>query len=342
VHLGATYLAPAQPAGDARITVRALADAPPQAASLHGTIVRPSDDRFVALATAFQNCGAYVDIPAGVVLDAPVQLVWSTRPGESGAVFPHTVVRLGAGAQAVVYERHLGEGESFVAGIVEVDLGPSARLDYVVIQDADDGARIIVHRGARCASGATVAWHLAELGGALARSVLDADLAGARAACEVNAFCFERGFAHADLLVRARHRAADTRSRAIVRAAAIDRGRGRIRGDIAIAADGAGADATLRAAGLLLSRTATLDVTPALDIASDRVSASHAASIGSLDADALFYVESRGVPRRIAERMMALAFCEAAIAGFPGDALRDEVRTALDARLDEVPDTFTA
>jgi Fe-S cluster assembly protein SufD len=346
VHLASTYLAPDRPAGDPRVTVTALADAQRRdragVAAIHGRIVAPDADRFVALATAFQNCGAFVDVPAGVVLDAPVQLVWTTRPGATSAVFPHTVVRVGAHADVTIYERHLGASESFVAGIVEADLGPGARLAYVVVQDADEGARVVVHRAARCARGAFAGWHVADLGGALARSAVDVRLAGEAAACEVNALGFARGFQHVDLRVRMQHDAAHTQSRVIVRTAAAERGRGRFRGDIAIAAGVERADASLREAGLLLSRDASLEVTPALEIASNHVAAYHAATIGSLDEEHLFYVQSRGITRRTAERMMALAFCEPAIARFPGEALRDEIRTLLDARLDDVPETFAS
>ena len=344
VHLSSTYLDPQRPTGDPRVTAVALADARRRDATeidaVQGTIVPFDTDRFVALATAFQSCGAFVDVPAGVALDAPIQLVWSTRPGATSAVFPHTVIRVGANANVTIYERHLGEGESFVAGIVEAQLGANARLDYVVVQDADDGARIIIHRGARCSIGATVGWHLADLGGALARSAIDVELSGLYAACEINALSFARGFQHADFTLATRHTASHTRSRAIVRSAATDRGRGRFFGNITIDAGIEAAHASLREAGLLLSRDASLDVTPALEIASGHVSAFHAATIGSLDEEHLFYVQSRGISRRTAERMMALAFCEPAIAGFPGDALRDEVRTLLDARLDDVPETF--
>ncbi len=346
VHLSSTYLDPQRPTGDPRVTAIALADARHRDAAavdaVHGTIVPFDADRFVALATAFQNCGAFVDVPAGVSLDAPIQLIWSTRPGATSAVFPHTVIRLGANANVTIYERHLGEGESFVAGIVEAQLDANARLDYVVVQDADDGARLILHRGARCATGANVAWHLADLGGALARSAVDVELSGLHAACEVNALSFARGFQHADLALAMRHAASHTRSRAIVRGAATDRARGRFFGKITIDAGIESVNASLREAGLLLSRDASLDVTPVLEIASGHVSALHAATIGSLDEEDLFYVQSRGISRRTAERMMALAFCEPAIAGFPGDALRDEVRTLLDARLEDVPETFAS
>jgi Fe-S cluster assembly protein SufD len=90
----------------------------------------------------------------------------------------------------------------------------------------------------------------------------------------------------------------------------------------------------------LLSRDAYLEAIPALDIGSNDVSASHAATVGALDEEELFYVQSRGIARGRAERMIALAFFEPAIARFPGEALRDEVRTALDAELDDVPETF--
>ncbi len=342
VHLASTYVETPPRAG----VPLALADArrrdPAAIDAIHGRIVPFDRDRFTALATAFQNCGAYVDVPAGTQIAEPLQIVWTSRPGATSAVFPHTVVRIGAGASATIVERHLGESESFVAGIVEIELDRDARLEYVVVQNADDGARIIVRRGARCARGAAIGWHVADLGGALARSALDVELAGVDAATAIDTLNFTRAFQNADTAVRVAHDAAHTRSRTIARAVASERSRGRFRGDIAIGPNVDGVDASLREAGLMLSRDAALDVTPALEIASNRVAAYHAATIGSLDEEHLFYVQSRGISRRTAERMMALAFCEPAIAGFPSDALRDEVRTLLDERLDDVPETFAS
>ena len=62
----------------------------------------------------------------------------------------------------------------------------------------------------------------------------------------------------------------------------------------------------------------------------------------SLDEEQVFYVQSRGFARGSAERMIALAFFEPAIAGFPTELLRDEVRTALDERLDDIGETFVS
>lgn len=344
VHLGSTYLEPPETAGDPRVTLLALADARrrhrEQVDAVHLHVVAPGADRFTALATAFQNCGAYVDVPAGVAVETPLQLVWMSRPGAPSAVFPHTVIRVGAGARVTIVERHIGSTEAFIAGIVEADLAPGARLDYVAIQQTDEGARIFMHRRARCAAGATIGWHVADLGGALVRSVCGAQLAGARATAETNAFFFARGFTHADAIVNADHDASRTESRTTVRSAAADRGRGRFSGALRFAPNATRCVASMRDDGLILAREAYLDAAPVLAVPAHHLWASHASNVGSLDEEELFYVQTRGITRPIAERMMSLAFFEPAIARFPTDAIRDEVRTALDSRLDEIPDTF--
>jgi Fe-S cluster assembly protein SufD len=344
VHLGSTYLDPAQATIDPRVTLRSLADArralPDRVAAAHLRIIAPETDRFTALATAFQNCGAYVEILDGVELELPLQLLWLAQPGAGAAVFPHTVIRLGANARVTIVERHIGSTETFIAGIVEAELGPGARLDYVAVQQTDEGARVFLRRRARCAAGASVGWHIADLGGALVRSVCGAQLTGAGAAAETNAFFFARGFAHIDSIVDVDHDVSRTESRNTVRAAATDRGRGRISGGLRFGAHATRCVATVRNDGLILARDAYLDAAPQLAVPTHHVSASHATNIGSLDEEELFYVQSRGISRAVAERMMALAFFEPAIGRFPGEPVRDEVRTALDALLDIVPDTF--
>jgi Fe-S cluster assembly protein SufD len=346
VHAGSAYVQPPAIAGDPRIALLSLADAmravPERVAAVHGQVVAPDADRFTALSTAFQNCGAFLDVPDGVALDEPIPLVWTSRPGPHGAIFPHTVVRLGAGARASVVERHLGEDEAFVAGIVEIDLAPGAHLDYAIVQQADGGTRIIMRRAARCAEGAAMKWHVADLGGALCRSVFETRLAGNAASGDVNALFFPTGFANVDLTIDLDHMAPATASQTIVRSVAKDLALGRFAGDVRIGAHAQGARASMRADALVLSRDAYIEAIPALDIDTNDVSAFHAATIGSLDEEQLFYAQSRGINRANAERMVALAFFEPAISGFPSDALREEVRAALDSRLEEVPETFAS
>ena len=342
VHVGATLLeAPALPQaqGDKeRVALLAIADArrehPEILGAVHGAVVDWRADKFAALATAFQNCGAFVYVPDGVQLDAPVQLLFANTEAQDEAVFPHVVVVLGKGARATVLERHAGEGEHFVCGIVEAHVGEGAQLDYAVVQQAGESARVMFSRGARCAAGAQMRWHLAELGGALARTVIDTHLGEKGARADTSALFFNTGMQHVDLTSGADHAVGPTESDTVVRSAATDRGQGRYVGNIVIRPRAHGSDASLRDDALLLSKRAHIDSIPALEIAANDVRAFHGATVGSLDEDALFYAGSRGIARSQALRMITLGFFEPVIARFPSEALRDEVRTALDHKID--------
>ena len=339
VHLGATLLeGPGPTSTDPRVIVTSLADALRDHAELLTPvlhqIVDPHADRFAALTTAFQNCGAFVYVPDDVVVEAPIQLLFVNGEAQAAAVFPHVAIVLGAGARATVIERHAGDGDAFICGIVEAHLGAGASLDVVSIQQADPEARIFASRGARCERDATMRWHLAELGGGLARSVVTTALTGEGAAGEASALFFTGATQHVDLTVHTDHRVGQTTSNTVVRSAATDRGQGRFFGNIAIRKQAHGSDASLRDDALLLSKAAHIDSVPALEIAANDVKAFHGATVGSVDDEQLFYARSRGITRPDALRMIALGFFEPVVSRFPGERLRDEIRTALDAKID--------
>ena len=338
-HLGATLLdAPANPLADARLIVCSLADARRDHAALIepvlNRIVDPHADRFTALATAFQNCGAFVYVPDGVVIDAPIQLLFVHTEAEAAAVLPHTVIILGAGARATIIERYAGEGDAFVCGIIEAHVGANAILDVVSVQQSDAETRIFSTRGAKCERDATMRWHLAELGGGLARTVIATELSATGARGEVSALFFTDGMQHVDLSIHTDHAVGQTTSNTVVRSAATDRGQGRFFGNIAIRKHSHGSDASLRDDVLLLSKAAHIDSVPALEIAANDVKAFHGATVGSVDEEQLFYARSRGIGRADALRMIALGFFEPVVARFPGERLRDEIRTSLDGKID--------
>ena len=129
------------------------------------------------------------------------------------------------------------------------------------------------------------------------------------------------------------HRVGDSTSNTLVKSAASGRGQGRFVGNIRIAANAQHSDAALRDDALLLSEGAHIDSVPALEIAANDVKAYHGATVGALDQESIFYMTSRGIDRAQAERMIALGFFEPAIDRFPTEALREELRTALEAKV---------
>ena len=171
-----------------------------------------------------------------------------------------------------------------------------------------------------------MSWASAELGGELAASDLSVSIEAPGAEANLTAIFFPRGSQHVDVVSTVEHRAGDATSETIVKTAARERGQARFLGNIRIAPHAQGSDARLRDDALLLSPTAHVDSVPALEIGANVVKAYHGATVGAIDAEQIFYMESRGLERGAAERMIALGFFEPAIERFPTVALRDEIR----------------
>ncbi|MGC1382131.1 MAG: SufD family Fe-S cluster assembly protein, partial [Candidatus Baltobacteraceae bacterium] len=136
-----------------------------------------------------------------------------------------------------------------------------------------------------------------------------------------------------DVVSTVTHHAGEATSETLVKSAARERGQARFLGNIRIAPHAQGSDARLRDDALLLSAHAHVDSVPALEIGANDVKAYHGATVGALDEDQIFYMESRGIARNAAEEMIALGFFEPAIQRFPSETLRDEIRTLLAAKL---------
>jgi Fe-S cluster assembly protein SufD len=272
--------------------------------------------------------GTVVEIPAGVVIDDPIVLnLDGTNPAAG-----YTFVHVGAGSLATIIERRTAAGTSGQAAVCEVIADEGARLIYAVVDTVEDG-KLLVRRQSRAAAGAHVDWNLALIGSAETEESVCAELAGAAAGTEIAALFFPIARETVALTTEARHTVAQTTSDTVVRTIAAGRGRGRYHGNIRIEAHAHAAEASLRDNTLLIGSQAKVDAIPALEIAANDVRAFHGATVGAIDEEHIFYLMSRGIERAAAEELIALGFFETAIARFPTDALRDELRAALAAKL---------
>jgi Fe-S cluster assembly protein SufD len=181
---------------------------------------------------------------------------------------------------------------------VRIELAAAARLQLVVVIRAPDYARVSIE--AHLKAGADL-----DLGGVL--------LGG--------------GDTSVELVTDIRHLEPDAVSRQRVRLVLDDRATGSYLGRIAVARDAQRTDAAQSAKALVLKRTATANLKPELEIFADDVKCGHGCTVGELDRTAIFYLESRGIPRAEAEALLARAFVADALEGVADEALRE----ALDA-----------
>lgn len=287
--------------------------------------------KFGSLAAAFANVGVFVYVRADHACDEPIVIRYTAAPG--AAIFPWTVVLAERGSRVTIVERLEGGAGAFLCGASEVVTDEHADVRFAALQNVDDSARIIWNRAARPGREARVAWAAADLGAELAASELSVTIEEPGVHADLTAIFFPQGSQHVDVVSTVDHRAGDATSETVVKTAARERGQARFLGNIRIAPHAQGSDARLRDDALLLSPTAHVDSVPALEIGANVVKAYHGATVGAIDAEQIFYMESRGIERDAAERMIALGFFEPAVERFPSASLRDEIRGALAAKL---------
>ncbi|KPF78481.1 Fe-S cluster assembly protein SufD [alpha proteobacterium AAP81b] len=212
------------------------------------------------------------------------------------------------------------------AETVTVAAGES--LARTLILDAPDDAIVIHDYAITVAAGASLDFRILNAGGRYGRVALDVTLhAGAR--FDLGGVIIGRGATNREIVTTVRHAGPGAVSRQVVRCVAGDTATTTYLGKVAVAREGQQTDAAQSFKALLLDRGATANAKPELEIFADDVKCAHGATVGELDANALFYLESRGVPPAAARALLTRAFLSDAFEG-----LADDARDALEARLE--------
>jgi Fe-S cluster assembly protein SufD len=297
---------------------------------------REPGDAFARINAASAQDGVVLRVAAHAKIARPVQLVFVAAAAEADLAWHvRNVIELGEGAELHLVEQHLARGKptQLATVVSDIELREGARLQHTVLQDTAPGTYLIRRSNVRLQAQAQATLHVLELGGALARHDLQAELIGNGAQLRTRGVFMPHGRQHIDTQLAIRHQALNTTSDSTWRGVANDRARGVFRGAILVAPGADGADANLSNKNLLLSPGAEIDTKPELEIYADEVKAAHGATVGQLDERALFYLRSRGIPLAEARALLTAAFCRAVLGDLPNDALREYLSTLLLAQL---------
>lgn len=293
-------------------------------------------DAFARLNAALAADGVVIRLDAGCRIQAPVHVVYVGAPAEATLAWhARNIIELGEGASLSLVEHHASSGEQAHLGTLVADVVVRARaeLDWFQLQDAAPDAVLMRRHGVRLEADAKVNLHALELGGKLVRHELNAELRGEGANLETRGVFLPSKRQHLDTHLDIRHAACNTSSHALWRGVADQRGRGVFHGQIIVDPGADGTDASLSNKNLLLSPHAEIDTQPVLEIYADEVLAAHGATVGQLEAGALFYLRSRGIPLEQARRLLTAAFCRAALDDVSNQPLLEHLNHLLDAHL---------
>lgn len=318
----------------------ALAGDPSLAATL-GAQERP-EGAFVALNAAGFSDGALLRVGQGVVVPGPVVIVQATAPGATPHLAqPRLELQVERGGQALVVEVHLAlEPGATPAprvvhnGVTRAHVGQGARLDLVVAQLEDqDGARLHGHHAQVERDGA-LGLHVVQLGGRLVRDDLRVLLDGEGAHARLRGLYLARSGEHVDDHVWLEHARPHGTSDQLFKGVLAGSGRAVFDGQVHVREDAQKTSARQTNRNLLLSPAAAVNANPRLTIHADDVKCSHGATVGQLDANALFYLRSRGLDVQVARALLTLAFAGEVLEALP-EAARGWLSALVDVRLRE-------
>lgn len=291
-----------------------------------GTCSDASPDAFTVLHDAFLAGGALVKVPAGVVVDRPIVVLhWSE--GQGCASFPHTLVVLEEHAQATIVER-FGSPNQFhlVGGVVELLVADDAHLRYLSLQEHGPKTWQIALQRAHLGRDATLRSSAVALGGDYARLRSESLLAGESAESNLLAVYFGDGQQMLDFRTLQDHDAPRTRSDLLFKGAVEDDARSVYSGLVRLRPTAQKANASQTNRNLVLTEGASAESIPNLEIEANDVRCSHASTVGPIDDDQRYYLETRGIPPAEAERLIVLGFFDDVFHRLPVASLAGPLR----------------
>ena len=288
---------------------------------------------FGALNTALFADGLWIDVSAGAIVDAPIELSYPLpHSSEATVVYPRVLVTVGNDAEVVLIETYQGgDAGQLTNAVVEVDLGRNASLTHVRVHE---NAGLQVGRvDVRQAGDSRYRSTVVTLGGALLRFDVRCLLQGKGAECELDGAYLVEGNDHVDHHTLVEHQSSHCRSEQTYRGIASGKGTAVFDGIVVVHRDAQKTEAHQENRNLLLSETATVHTKPHLEIDADDVICSHGATVGSLDEDQLFYLRARGIPEDLAHAMLTYAFLESIVDRVSHEPTRARMREAVLARI---------
>ena len=302
---------------------------------LHSLV--PADrTRFTALHAAFRTGGTFVYVPAGVTLELPLQTL-TYLDADGAAVFPHTVLVAEEDAEVTFIDRFASPDleRALSNAVVEIHAGPNSRVRYVCLQEWGQGVTHLSVQRATVARDAEVRTLVVTLGASLSRSEAETVLEGDRGSSEMLGMYFGDATQHFDHRSIQDHVGNETASDLLYKGALKDASRAVYTGTVIIEKDAHRCDAYQTNRNVLLSDRAKADSVPNLEIlTNDPVRCGHAASVGPVDENALFYLESRGIPPHEAERLIVYGFFREVLDRIALAEVREGLERAIESELE--------
>ncbi len=314
---------------------RAAHTSPLVRAHLATEAVSAADGKFPAFNAALWTDGVLLRVPRNVRIEHPIRVNrWISRPGS--ATFSRILVLAEEHSHVSVVEDIQSPDfnrATLAHAAVELFARGGARIQYLSLQRMGHGGVWIANQRTLAERDSTLNTLNVALGGSLNRVDLNARLLGSGASSDMLGLYFGDDNQHFDFNTSQDHIAPHARSDLLYKGALDGAARGVFRGIIRVHEGAQRTDAYQTNRNLLLSEKAVATSLPNLEIGADDVRCSHGATVGQLDAEALFYLMSRGMSRGRAERLVVRGFLGEILDRLPFADVSEKVSRAIETKL---------
>lgn len=297
--------------------------------------VSPSNGKFAALNSALWQSGVFLYVPRNVEVELPFQVAFVLE-GAGSIFMPRTLIVTDQSASANYIEEaisHDEHGQALNVGVVEIYAEADSQIRYVDVQRwGEDVYNFNVKRSVG-QNDSNVIWETGQLGGRLTKTYFDSLMPGNGAGMEFNGVYFIEGKQHLDLDCLIRHTGVATNGDLLLHGALKEKARNIFIGLIKIDETGQQTSSYLKNENLMLDATSRADSIPSLEIDANDVRASHAATIGKIVEEYVFYLMSRGIPRNTAVRMVVEGFFYKVFDRMYNERIRNKLFNAVSAKI---------
>jgi len=299
--------------------------------------ITAKSDSLSSLNTAFSKEGAFINIPKNTVLEKPIQILnFSTGSEKEILLQPRNLIIVGENSHVQIYERHQNLSDNLVLTncVTEIFTHKRAILNYYKVQNDKENASLIDSTYIQQKQSSIVTVNTFSFGGKLTRNNIKVYQEGEHITTSLNGITIISNKQHVDNHTLINHKYENCESHELYKGIYDDAATGVFNGKVIVDQKAQKTNAFQQNDNILIGDKASINAKPQLEIFADDVKCSHGCTIGQLDEKALFYLQSRGIPKKEAKALMLFAFGNDVVEKIKIPALKSRISKLIAEKLD--------
>jgi Fe-S cluster assembly protein SufD len=297
--------------------------------------IAPKNNSFIALNTAYTNEGSFIHIPKNTIVSKPIQIVYFSTKEHNTFYNPRNLLVIEENSQVQIIESHynLTHSQNINNVVTEISVAKNSTLDYFKLQNDNLTTSIIDNTHIYQQEKSTTNVFTFSFGGKITRNNLHFYHQGEYIESNLKGITLIDENQLVDHHTLVDHKFPNCNSNEQYKGLFLGYSKGVFNGKIFVHSEAQKTNAFQSNNNIILSENASVDTKPQLEIFADDVKCSHGCTVGELDDDALFYLQTRGIPKDEAKALLTYAFSSDILNSINIKALKDRISQLIAKKL---------